>query len=674
MELTEFYETAAGFSPNPLQEAAWRAYYRAEGHPALLLRAGTGAGKTEAALLPALADPDLRRVVIVQPSKALIEDMAGRIEHILKPLSKANGRGYGLTVDMGGQVRRSVFRDGEGKTETYRRHLFVDDVILTTLDKFIFRMFGYGEKNKSYIFPHRVFGESLGRRPWLVFDEAHDYDGPAFGNFRKLLEALYVKGRDLCVMSATLPAEFADFLDTVDAMGGELGREQRAFQDRDIVSRDRRLILRDLAPPPSPPSKGKGRTEQMGLFEESAPVEPAQLALFDDAPEEAPPAAGVAGKRPSGGTAARVAEEVRRRYDPARRIIARTETVKDLLALWENLQDLSPLVYHGRMTAAQRRKVIRELVKRQKDDAGFLVLATSAIEAGCDLDAHCIVTEMANPDSLVQLAGRLNRRGKMTGAELVVVGERVRPGFSVLPDEDKEAYRDALVEMGDRFSPEPLSRFFQPPRGDWMGEVLFDMLWDYVYEADLTCEPLWKRGILVTRSWEPAVTLCTGKDNRGRPENPIQVGLSRLARAVNHPGGFPGKADYAKWVKTRSMADYFDIDPQGIWDAGLYRTFFNAGRRGEEAQRVFQPLEKGRFSAYVNDLVCVIRPEKKAEYFDEALGYLKIPRILRKSYRFGFERILEYRPERNDKDGCFKVKDNRVPSPASVWYLERKEN
>jgi CRISPR-associated endonuclease/helicase Cas3 len=669
MELTEFYQTAAGFPPNPLQQAAWEAYYAADGHPALLLRAGTGGGKTEAALLPALADADLRRVVVVQPSKALIEDMAGRIEQILKRLSKANGRRYGLTVDMGGQVRRAVYENGDCHGQTHRRHLFVDDVILTTLDKFLFRMFGYGEKTKSYIFPHRVFGESLGRRPWLIFDEAHDYDGLAFGNFKKLLEALYVKGRDLCVMSATLPAEFADFLETVDAMAGDLGRAQKEFQDNGIISRERRLVLLSAAEESGPPPAGG----QLPLFPESpkppaGPAAPVQRELFESA---APSAEAPRTRNPN---IARIAAEVRRRFAPDRRIIARVDTVADLLALWESLQDLSPLVYHGRMTPRQRRKAIQNLTKSQKQDAGFLVLATAAIEAGCDLDAHCIVAELPNPDSLVQLAGRLNRRGQMRDAELVLVGDRVRPGFSALAKGAMATYFDALRNMGDRFSPEDLAGFFQPPRADWMGEVLFDMLWDYVYQADLTCEPLWKRGVLVTRSWEPSVTLCTGLDERGWPENPIQVGLSRLAVSVRKPDGYQKWEEYPKWIKTRPMADYFSIDPDGTWHADLYRAYFRAGRRGEEAHWRREHLDGRKWSAYTTELVCQIRPEKRAEYFHDALGYLKIPRLLRKSFRNGFEQELAYRPERNEKDGCFKVKGTALPCLSRVWYLDRKED
>ena len=66
MQIEEYFKKAAGFSPNPLQRAVWEAYFQSENHPALLVRAGTGTGKTEAVLFPALADKakKQRRVMV----------------------------------------------------------------------------------------------------------------------------------------------------------------------------------------------------------------------------------------------------------------------------------------------------------------------------------------------------------------------------------------------------------------------------------------------------------------------------------------------------------------------------------------------------------------------------------------------------------------------------------
>lgn len=411
-------------------------------------------------------------------------------------------------------------------------------------------------------------------------------------------------------MSATLPPDFVDFLTPVDAMAGPLGAAQADFQrnmDSDIRGFDKQLCL--LTPNESMVSA--------------------------------------------------IAEAVRARFDPTQRIIARTEYVSDLVKLHEALQDLSPLIYHGRLTMGQRNQVIGELIKRQKANQGFLVLATAAIEAGCDLDAHAIITELCNPDSLVQLAGRLNRRGRMEDAELVVVGERIKPFVRALSLEEEAAYLRRLQDMGETFDPNGLQTCFRPPRGDWMGEVLFDMLWEYVYEGDLTGKPLWDRGILVTRSWEPAVILCTGLNGNGIPRNPIQIGVSRLAKD-------PKK--YGEELKKEKVFDYLDMEPDGRWHAVLRRAFFNPGAP-EDSRWTIRELG-ATASCYQTRLVCVIQPDFVDCYFDPVLGYVKLPKLLLKGHTDGFRRFL-YLPRVKAKDGGFIGEGKHIKRAASLWYLER---
>lgn len=630
MDIDLFYQKAAGFSPNPLQRAAWDAYYNeSDGHPALLIKAGTGTGKTEAVLFPAIADraPKPRRIIIVMPSKALIEDMGERVKALLKRLSEHLDIDANLTVDMGGSCRRfsiDEWKNGGNKNgnewRRFHRHLFVDDIIITTLDKFLFRLFGYGEKIKSFIFPHRVFGSKLAKRPFIIFDEAHEYDGLAFSNFRKLLEALYIKGKDLCVMSATMPPRFVDFLTPVNALDGEIGARQAAFQKsgKDVVSFDKHLILL------TKPEGDATRHENI---------------------------------------ISAIAKEVRQRRTAEKRIIARTEFVSDLATLYEKLKNLDPIIYHGRMTVTQRTRAIREILERQGRGDGFLVLATSAIEAGCDLDAHLIITELCNPDSLAQLAGRLNRRGKMADALLIVIGDRIKPLVSALDETETTEYLNELAAMGNIFDAGRLQRFFTGATGDWMGEILFDMLWEYVYEGDLTSKPLWDRGILVTRSWEPAITLCTGMDEKTqRPQNPIQIGISRLARNIKKNGDE---------LKKEAIADRMSISPEGVWHADLYRAFFNPGNPEESRWRI-RPMTGANVSLYESNLICVIQPDFIENYFDETLGYIFIPKIFLKGYRDGFKQYLDYRPERK-KDGCFSVPSGRKYPACSgrVWFLDK---
>ncbi len=649
MEIGRFYELATKnenggfFLPNPLQRAVWEAYCNSNGHPAMLVRAGTGAGKTEAVLFPALADERApRRIVMVLPSKALIEDMGRRVKEIGITLTKSQSREIDITVDMGGSCKRYCCRNGLAEVNTYHRHLFADDIVITTIDKFLFRLFGYGEKNKSYIFPHRIFGSAVEKRPFVIFDEAHEYDRLAFSNFIKLVRTLYIKGKDLCVMSATLPDEFVDFLDTVDAFAGELGKQQYSFLKKSAAHPGKKISL---------------------ISWNSVAASGGDQALS--------PADGVAKK--SSDLVGVVAETVRKRYAASKRIIARVESVSDLQKLYCALEDLKPIVYHGRMTSKQRRDAIEKLISAQQSDKGFLVLATSAIEAGCDLDANLIVTQLCNPDSLVQLAGRLNRRGTMKDAELIVVGEKI-PGFVCSLEKDQlDHYYRTLVDMNGRFEPETLKSYFRPPTGDWMGEILFDMLWEYVYESDLTSKPLWDKGILVTRSWEPAVTLCTGTEN-DRPVNPVQMGISRLAVRIARSKKDDPEEPFKDWLKKQTVRDKFSVEEDGNWHAEVKRAFFNPGNP-EESRWKLVNLEGNYVSCYEASLVCVIGKEFKSSYFDETLGYVKIPKLFLIGYRDGFQQYLDYRPEFN-KEGRFAIpSESAYPKRAGrVWYLDKMED
>ena len=146
------YQQLAGekFTPNPMQEELFTCITAEGENPALLLKAPTGSGKTEAVLIPSLNAE--RRLFLIFPSRSLVDDQIDRCEKYLQCASEKTGRSYALVIDTGAESVRTVFKDGEA-LEKGRRHLYDGDVILTTFDKFLYRFFGFGEPNKSYIFP-----------------------------------------------------------------------------------------------------------------------------------------------------------------------------------------------------------------------------------------------------------------------------------------------------------------------------------------------------------------------------------------------------------------------------------------------------------------------------------------------------------------------------------------
>ena len=204
----EAYQNLAKFEPNPMQEELFTHIATKGENPALLLKAPTGSGKTEAVLIPSLES--CRRLFLIFPSRSLVDDQIRRSKEYLQRASKKTGRSYALVIDTGAEAVRTVFKDGE-TLPTGKRHLYDGDVILTTFDKFLYRFFGFGEPKKSYIFPFRIH-HSGERKNLFCFDEVHAYDQVAFVNFQRLVKALYKANLDMVVMTATMPETYQNEL------------------------------------------------------------------------------------------------------------------------------------------------------------------------------------------------------------------------------------------------------------------------------------------------------------------------------------------------------------------------------------------------------------------------------------------------------------------------------
>ena len=89
-------------------------------------------------------------------------------------------------------------------------------------------------------------------------------------------------------------------------------------------------------------------------------------------------------------------------------------TRKRAQRLYERLQGEG--VYHlsTTMYPAHRRRVLAEIGKRLDDKKGkkCIVISTSLVEAGVDLDFTSVYRELAGVDSIIQAAGRCNRNGE----------------------------------------------------------------------------------------------------------------------------------------------------------------------------------------------------------------------------------------------------------------------
>lgn len=570
--------------PNPMQKELYDHIAPKKKNPALLLKAPTGSGKTEAVLIPSLSAE--RRLFLIFPTRSLVDDQIRRCEkYLLRASSEKTDRHYALVVDRGSEASRTVFKNGEESKEG-KRHLYDGDVILTTFDKFLYRFFGFGEPKKSYIFPFRIHYSK--KQNLFCFDEVHAYDQVAFVNFERLIKALYKANLDMVVMTATMPDTYQKelhFLDSIDYTTGSEQQKIEQYQDKPHPNKTIKYIA----------AKPKEVTDNICAY-------------------------------------------VSEYYESDKRTIVTIETVKDLIPAYKHLKqqkgDENIFLYHGRLSNSQRKKVYRKLKELENNRAGYLLFTTSAIEVGCDLDAHLLITELCNPDSLIQRAGRCNRKGKIKDAEIVVVGNKIPSFLSILSDEKMGKYLEKLQQQnGKTFNPSDILKLMEyTPHSDYRAEVLFDMLYEYVYEARLENKPLHDRGLVITRSFEPSITLTTKVPEEGvkrHPENAVSVSIRSCI--------VKGEDDES-------------INP----NIKVYQRFY------DEYNEKFKFVELTRGgSIYFKELFVEV-PES---CFSEELGYVGPPKV------------FEYRGDRGyRRNFAYKTTDeNGKPKDIWLYYLKDLE-
>ncbi|MEM3713930.1 MAG: CRISPR-associated helicase Cas3', partial [Nitrososphaeria archaeon] len=372
-----------GFRPNVMQRKFWELCRNFTSN-CLILRAPTGSGKTEATFFPFFIMD--HKVVYVLPTRSLIDDHEVRFKRYLKKVSELSGDLVTMAIDKGDEICWSVFY--KGMCEEKDQHLYNADVILTTFDKFVYRIYGYGS-SKSFFYPFRVFHK---REPIaIIFDEAHMYIPMrvALTNLLYILaELITFDNITPIISSATMPYWFIDEI-----------RERLNKKEVKVCDFMKFLkfieLLSDL--------------KKSGLFGSADSIK----FLYD--PDVMP-------RKQS---AISLVDLVTRYYNEEKSLIAKIhdlELVNEVFELLLNrIKEL--YLYHGHMPYLSRKVVYKALKQLSDKSKSYLLVTTHAIEVGCDLDSDILVLELCPPENFLQSIGRLNRRFKKEGAMLVVVGK-----------------------------------------------------------------------------------------------------------------------------------------------------------------------------------------------------------------------------------------------------------
>ena len=393
----EMMMMATGQVPYPYQERI-----AAHGLPELLA-VPTGTGKTAATVLPWLwrrrfhPDRDIRSgtprwLVFCLPMRVLTEQVEGDVRSWLASLGLLDGSdAVGVHVMMGGRDRV----DDRLRLEPER-----DAVVIGTLDMLISRALNRGYGASRFAWPID-FGLLHNGCHW-VFDEVQ-LMGPALATSRQLAGLRQTFGTAIATASTWMSATVdLDAMITVDnptvTSTTELGDDDRSGP---LASRlDARKVVRRVELDP---------------------------------------------KHPGTSVAAAIVEH----HTPGTLSVAVFNTVRAARDVHSEVTLLRPdaevVLLHSRFRPPERRAQVGKcLAELDPRGPGRIVVSTQVLEAGVNLSATVLFTEVAPWPSIVQRAGRCNRDGTATSATLLW-GAPARPEPYMA--EDLAAAEASLVEL-----------------------------------------------------------------------------------------------------------------------------------------------------------------------------------------------------------------------------------
>lgn len=384
-----------------------------------LINVPTGAGKT-AAILGAwlwrrLKTPGSvgRRLVYCLPMRTLVEQTANAACKAIKNLEaeyKKDGKAPpSLHVLMGGDVDNKWEAEPESEC-----------IIIGTQDMLLSRALNRGYAMSRYKWPVH-FGLLNNDCLWVIDEVQLLGSGLAttlqLHSFRRILGTF---GKTQTIwMSATMETEWlvtADFELAFDAKGEALTLSDKDFES-DILKRRWKAdkYLRQ--------AKAKaGETEKL-------------VAEIADSHEE------------------------------NSRTLVIVNTVKRARELYNSLQAkqlaAELILIHSRFRPYDRREQIKQLLSTPRE-AGTIVISTQVVEAGVDISAKTLFTELAPWPSLIQRFGRCNREGEYPEGGNVIwidVSQGKKENLAPPYDEDELTEARKAITSLQNVSPELLNQY-----------------------------------------------------------------------------------------------------------------------------------------------------------------------------------------------------------------------
>lgn len=400
MDLQQLFKQITGDDPYDFQLECAEALTTGN---SLVVSAPTGLGKTKAALIPVVnSHNDLlkSRLIYTLPLRALTKGVAEELENLTS-------------------IRPTIHHGDEPESR-----FFSERAVITTVDQY-FTAFAGSPLSWSNAMNHAATGALL--TSYSVFDEIHLLSSKT--GLQLLFAILRLRqrwGLLSCVMTATMPQSVKEFfkefcgLKVIDA------------SDNDIQKRDswRKVGLQLL---------GEDKTSSQEI--DKSKKKNAEGSAFKWELKDSQD----------------IAELVKDKWnnwetldvDGPKKVIVFVNTVDRAIKIYEALSNFGPQIClaHSRFIKEHRQQIeerIQELFGKNAQVTESILITTQVAEAGLNISAPLVITELCPIDSLIQRIGRCQRfktanNEEMQGLVLVVKPKSENEAKWYMP------YRDSIV-------------------------------------------------------------------------------------------------------------------------------------------------------------------------------------------------------------------------------------
>ena len=360
MTFEEFFQTATGYAPYPFQRR-WAL------RQPNVVEIATGLGKTEAAVLAwyyhwwESPDSTPRRLIYCLPMRSLVDQTRKRIEQMRDRLEKSGLSVPAMPVPeivMGGEIGERWFERPEDPA-----------IVIGTQDMLLSRALNRGYGMSRYLWP-MTFGATNNDVLWVI-DE---------------------------VQLQGVGARTAAQLQGLRLALGALGKPQTIFMSATL---DRRLI--------TTPDYAGNRAPSLTLNAEDLANERVSKRINATKALHSSPA-----YEPDD-----VVQLITKSHRAGTLTLVVVNTVKRAQEIYRGLQrsnvGTDALLMHSRFRPVDREKLAARLTH---ESPNLIAISTQVVEAGLDINAATLITDLAPWSSLVQRFGRCNRNGEVENATI----------------------------------------------------------------------------------------------------------------------------------------------------------------------------------------------------------------------------------------------------------------